>query len=332
LLSCLEAKARKFHAGRRVVRRNANRLLQLGRSRNRKRAQFQDSMITAKSEPVLKWAGGKRWLAPILAPCLEAELSGIYYEPFVGSAAIFAKLRPAKAVLSDINQALIDALIAMRDEPHKIQEHVWRWSNSRKCYEHVRRSHPHTAVGRAARFLFLNRTCWGGLYRSNKQGEFNVPFGNSRRMICRRQHLRGFSEVLSTAQLKSADFEEQIALTVAGDVLYADPPYTTKGVNNGFIRYNEKLFSWDDQVRLSKACKRAARRGVFVVVSGLWHEAVLDLYCGWWASPLARKVCVSRLPEARRPTVEAIIFSRRPSNFPRDDLRFLTQNNLRHKK
>ena len=286
-------------------------------------------MIEEKAEPVLKWPGGKRWLAPALAPCLAAQLSGTYFEPFVGAAAVFAKLQPKKAVLSDINAALITTLLAMRNEPELLRQRVWRWSNSRDCYEHVRRSRPHSNVGRAARFLFLNRTCWGGLYRSNRLGEFNVPFGNSQRVICRWEYLRSFSKALCAAELKTADFEEQIAVTTKGDVVYADPPYTTKGMNNGFIRYNEKLFSWEDQVRLAEVCKRAAQRGVFVVVSGLWHEVLLDLYRGWWAAPLQRSVCVSRSPDARRPTIEAIVFSRKPSNFPHGNLRFLTRKSVR---
>jgi DNA adenine methylase len=272
-------------------------------------------MTTAGHEPVLKWAGGKRWLAPILVPSLANELSGTYYEPFVGSASVFACLQPTKAVLSDINDALVSTLVVIRDAPDRLQRHVWRWSNSRDCYDRVRGSRPHSAVGRAARFLFLNRTCWGGLYRSNRLGEFNVPFGDSKRVICRRQHLRNFSKLLCAAELTTSDFEQQIALARAGDVVYADPPYTTKGVNNGFIRYNEKLFSWEDQVRLARACKHAARRGVFVVVSGIWHEALLDLYRGWWAAPLRRNVCISRSPASRGLTIEAIIFSRRPSMF-----------------
>ena len=228
---------------------------------------------------------------------------------------MFAALHPRKAVLSDINDDLISTLVVMRDAPDELQRRVWRWSNSRDCYERVRRSRPQSALGRAARFLFLNRTCWGGLYRSNRLGEFNVPFGNSKRVICRRDQLTRFSTLLCTAELQTSDFEHQIGAARAGDVVYADPPYTTKGVNNGFIRYNEKLFSWDDQVRLARACKRAARRGVFVVVSSLWHEALLELYRGWWAAPLERNVCISRSVAARGLTIEAIIFSRRPFMF-----------------
>jgi DNA adenine methylase len=272
-------------------------------------------MTTRGHEPVLKWAGGKRWLAPILVPSLADELSGTYYEPFVGSAAVFACLKPTKAVLSDINDALVSTLVVIRDAPNELQRHVWRWSNSRDCYERVRGSRPHSAVGRAARFLFLNRTCWGGLYRSNRLGEFNVPFGDSKRVICRREQLRKFSKLLCSADLQTSDFEQQIARAGRGDVVYADPPYTTKGANNGFVRYNEKLFSWDDQVRLANVCKRAAHRGAFVVVSGLWHEALLELYRGWWAASLQRNVCISRSPAARGLTTEAIMFSRLPSMF-----------------
>jgi DNA adenine methylase len=125
--------------------------------------------------------------------------------------------------------------------------------------------------------------------------------------------------VLTTARafrqrsLEVSDFEPILDTAESGDVIYADPPYTTKGENNGFVRYNEKLFAWADQMRLARSAKRAARRGAFVCVSGLWHEDLLALYPRWWALKLPRKSLVSRVAEARRDISEVALFSHKPA-------------------
>lgn len=263
-------------------------------------------------KPFLKWPGGKSWLAPHLVELIRGELTGTYIEPFLGSAAVFLRLSPRRAILSDCNAALIRALRTIRDHPHRVVDLAWRFSNTEDCYYRVRRMRPKTATGFAARFLFLNRTCWGGIYRLNRHGEFNVPFGNSGRRICHKGSLIAAATSFKKAALLSADFEDVVGKGVRGDVVYVDPPYTTRGQNNGFIRYNERLFSWADQVRLAAACKRAAKRGAFVIISGPWHRDILKLYPGWWAGKLARRSTVSRDVEGRKKVSEVLLFSRRP--------------------
>lgn len=262
--------------------------------------------------PLLKWPGGKRWLAPVIVPIIRRELTGRYYEPFLGGAAIFTCLRPTKALLSDVSADLIRTLETIRDSPREVIAAVQRFSNTRDCYVRVRASVPRSPVGAAARFIFLNRTCWGGIQRFNQTGRFNVPFGNSGRVICRSQNLVRFSDLLKSASLKHGDFGTHMARAGVGDAIYADPPYTTLGQNNGFVRYNEHLFSWNDQRRLAQAARAAAARGAFVAVSGLWHPAMLDLYRGWTALELQRTVCVSRDVRARKVISEAVFFSKPP--------------------
>ena len=262
--------------------------------------------------PFLKWPGGKRWLAPRLSQVLECELSGTYFEPFAGAASVFLHLRTRDAVLSDTNSELIETLITVRDCPTEVVERVWRFRNTAECYYRVRASVPRTAVGRAARLIYLNRTCWGGVYRLNRQGEFNVPFGDSGRHVCSHSQVLEVSRRLRTAQLLVSDFELTMLQARHGDVIYADPPYTTRGENNGFVRYNESLFSWNDQVRLAATARGARRRGVFVAVSGLFHSDVLALYSGWWVAKVSRMSRVSRALEGRKEIHEALIVSRRP--------------------
>ena len=117
---------------------------------------------------------------------------------------------------------------------------------------------------------------------------------------------------LQRATLVVRDFEETMSQANSGDVVYADPPYTTRGENNGFVRYNESLFSWGDQMRLAEASRAARRRGVFVAVSGLYHSDVLSLYPGWWVLTLSRESRVSRERKGRKKVHEALIVSRQP--------------------
>ena len=246
-----------------------------------------------------------------------------YYEPFLGAGAVFIQLQPQIPALSDTNSELIHFLDVVRLRPQQVVRAVWRWSNTAACYAHVRKSRPKSDVGRAARFLYLNRTCWGGIYRTNKEGEFNVPFGHSNRSLCSMHDVTEVSTVFARARLKVQDFETAIQTATKGDAIYADPPYTGKGENNGFIRYNEKLFSWNDQMRLARACRTAKRRGAFVAVSGLWHREVLGLYRNWWALKMHRCLNVSRQAAFRRQICEAVIFSRKPKAMPKEFCREL---------
>lgn len=268
--------------------------------------------------PFLKWPGGKRWLAPLLSNIISHELIGTYYEPFLGAGAVFTQLKPERSVLSDNNNDLIHFWEVVRDRPEDVVRKVWRWSNTAECYKRVRKSVPYSDVGRAARFLFLNRTCWGGIYRTNKNGDFNVPFGNSGRKLCSLEHVLKVSAVFTNAELIVQDFKYAISCAQSGDVVYADPPYTVKGENNGFVRYNEKLFNWDDQERLARECRSAKQRGVFVMVSGLYHHELLTLYRGWWALKQLRHTTVSRKLSSRHKISEVVLFSRKPKKLSKD--------------
>lgn len=280
------------------------------------RSEQQSSVILT---PFLKWPGGKRWLAPTLREVIRRELMGTYYEPFVGAGAVFLATRPLHASLSDTNPALIDFMTTISAHPNAVVQAVWKWSNSADCYSRVRDSQPRSDIGRAARFLYLNRTCWGGVFRTNQKGEFNVPFGNSGRKLCSLKHVLDVAAQYANASMVERDFEPAIHLATKGDVVYADPPYTGKGENNGFIRYNEKLFSWRDQERLAAACRSARNRGVFVVVSGVLHPDLLSLYKGWWVLRLRRHSRVSRTVSARRQICEVLLFSRWPSGLQKLD-------------
>ncbi len=263
-------------------------------------------------KPFLKWPGGKRWMSSLVSEVIKPELSGQYIEPFLGGGSVFLQLHPRRSLLSDANADLVAFLKIVRRDPEGVVEATWRLSNTRECYYRTRNSRPRTDIGWAARFLFLNRTCWGGIHRLNQKGEFNVPFGNSGRTICSKNHVVKAAGRFRTAKLRAQDFEVSYKAGASGDVIYSDPPYTSRGQYNGFVRYNERLFSWADQIRLAKESKSARRRGVFVVVSGVLHRDILSLYKHWWFVSLERRSLVARDPDRRLAFHEILLFSRRP--------------------
>lgn len=230
--------------------------------------------------PFLKWAGGKRWLTSEGLPTAVTELSGNYFEPFAGSAAMFFHLAPANAILSDANERLIETYQAIKDDWKKVTTELSKHarSHSKRYYYKVRAQSLRTAHTRAAQFIYLNRTCWNGLYRVNLDGVFNVPIGTKTDVLLDSDDFEGISKRLRKVKLFCCDFEEQIQKAGKGDLIFADPPYTVRHNFNGFIKYNEKLFKWEDQVRLAAALIAAKNRGAKVICTNADHQSVRALY------------------------------------------------------
>ncbi|MDF2817157.1 MAG: Modification methylase DpnIIA [Stenotrophomonas rhizophila] len=229
--------------------------------------------------PFLKWAGGKRWLMN-LAKEIREEGVGTYYEPFVGSGAMFFAINPKAAILNDSNADLMDAYRALKADHGSVVRLLRRHhrQHSTEYYYAVRASAPRSSHGRAARFIYLNRTCWNGLYRVNRNGDFNVPKGTKTKVLLDTDNFALVSSRLSGVTLCNGDFECVIARAGAGDFVFADPPYTVRHQYNGFIKYNEKLFTWDDQVRLRDCLLAAANRGARVVCTNADHHSIRELY------------------------------------------------------
>jgi DNA adenine methylase len=254
-------------------------------------------------KPFLKWPGGKRWLAAKVAKDLRPNVTGRYIEPFAGGAAVFFALQPAAATLSDINADLINTYVQVRDRADELIATLKTLRVSKKKYYEIRDSKPRSPLARAVRFLYLNRTAFGGMYRLNASGEFNVPYGGGERTtacLWSGDLLTDAAAVLADVDLRVSDFEAVMDEATEGDVVYCDPTYTVAHENNGFIRYNERNFSWSDQQRLARACKRAAGRGAMVVVSNAYHSSIAKLYPGAARKKVERKSLVSREIAGRR--------------------------------
>lgn len=267
--------------------------------------------LSALPRPFLRWAGSKRWLLKHLVPILPSRFR-TYREPFLGSGALFFLLCPDQAVLSDKCRSLVEAYLALRDGVSTIIRYLKPLKADRDLYYAIRNRPSRGRLRRVAEFLYLNKTCWNGLYRVNSGGRFNVPYGMPRTdFLADFENLRACSRALQKSDVKllSCDFETALEDVEAGDLVYLDPPYVTRHNNNGFVDYNETLFSWEDQKRLAMRARQMADAGVYVIVSNADHREVLDLYQGFRSRTLARSSTLASDARHRVRVKEAILYS-----------------------
>lgn len=260
------------------------------------------------SPPFLKWAGGKRWLSEKIVK-LAQPLQGKYIEPFLGGGAVYFALQPDKAILSDANFELVNTYQAIKDAPEKIalllREH--QRHHSKDYYYKMRSYKPRCGIRMAARFIYLNRTCWNGLYRVNLSGKFNVPIGTKSAVVMESDDWLAVAKLLKSAKLVCGDFEKIIDQAVKDDLVFADPPYTVKHNLNGFIKYNDALFSWNDQVRLRDALLRAKQRGARVIVTNAHHASIRELYKNQFSMESVERASVLAGSSAHRGRYEELL-------------------------
>ena len=238
----------------------------------------------AIAKPFLRWAGGKRWLASVLAPIFATRLrnGGRYFEPFLGSGAMFFAFGPKSALLSDLNQELISTFLEISRNPESLLTRLNSMPATRMDYYRIRGWQPNTPFDRAVRFIYLNRNCYGGLYRENMQGVFNVPYGGEERnhkYLCGNGAIPLAASLLnrSGVKLRVSDFDKVLSLACRGDVVYCDPTYR-EVTRKQFDRYGKVIFNWTDQERLARSATEAYRRGAVVVLSNTTSNGIRTLY------------------------------------------------------
>jgi DNA adenine methylase len=261
-------------------------------------------------EPFLKWPGGKRYLADRIVKHFPAA-HGRYYEPFVGSAALFFAHRPADAVLADKNAELIACYEQVRDNCEAVIRRLRKLKNSTADYYRIRAKEPTDGAWRAARLVYLVKLAFNGIYRVNSStGKFNVPYGDHEgRVVFEPEKLRRASRLLQGSKLLVADFEVALADAGEGDLVYLDPPYTVAHNSNGFLRYNTRLFSWEDQVRLANCAQVLADRGCHVVVSNACHKSIRSLYSSFRVHRIIRSSRMAADNTYRRRIAEYLFVS-----------------------
>ena len=259
----------------------------------------------------LKWAGGKHWFVKTEKNRFPTNYNR-YIEPFLGGGAVFFYLNPKNAVLSDINQELINTYIAVRDNVDQVYHNLTIHSHkhSKNYYYQIRQKKTRTLHTLAARMIYLNRACFNGIYRVNKNGKFNVPFGTRDEILFDKTQLKKSSDALQGAQILGQDFEITINMAQKNDFLFCDPPYAVVDEDNRFVGYNADIFSWQDQVRLSDALTRAKDRGVKILMTNVNHPVVEKLYKnidGFQLDVVERQCFISGTVEGRKAYQELIV-------------------------
>ena len=265
--------------------------------------------------PVLKWAGGKRQLLSTFQPLLPKRITA-YCEPFVGGGALLFHLQPNVAYVNDINsdligvytviqnnvEQLISILSAFKNEAEEFYA-VRDWDRDRDKYDSL------SETEKAARILYLNKTCYNGLDRVNNAGEFNSPFGNYRNPnIVNAPVLRAVSKYLNTAELhlSAHDYVETVQALPRGAFVYLDPPYDPVSVTSNFTGYAKGGFSREEQIRLRETCDALTARGIKFMLSNSATEFILDQYADYHITIVKAKRSINSVA-ARRGDVDEVV-------------------------
>lgn len=239
---------------------------------------MQENLIT-KRKPFLRWAGGKNWLIKHLNQLIPQNGINNYHEPFLGSGAVFLSINSFKtAYLSDLNKDLILTYKALKESPEMIIHFLKGFENTQDFYYLIRDQTFDNPIKQAAKFIFLNQTSFNGIYRVNLKGIYNVPFGYRTKTFLEEDVLRNVSQSLKFANLFEGDFELVKENIKRKDLIFLDPPYTVSHNNNGFIKYNQKLFSLDDQYRLSNLIDFIKRKNAFYILTNAAHTKIEEIF------------------------------------------------------
>jgi len=261
--------------------------------------------------PFLRWPGAKSRLLKQITAEFPTDF-GTYYEPFLGGGSVYFATLPRVAHLSDRESGLVDTYLAVRDDVESVISALDKWDSNRSVYYETRSNYPSPdPIQSAAQFVYLNWHCWHGIYRVNRSGKFNVPYGEPSGS---REHtygkLRDASKSLQSTHIGNSDFEESLESATTGDLAFLDPPYVTSHNENGFHHYNETVFSWDDQRRLADTARLLLRRGVNVVLSNANHSSIRELYSFMEATELTRPSTVAASASKRRKVSELLLVGR----------------------
>jgi DNA adenine methylase len=267
--------------------------------------------LATRAKPIIKWAGGKSQLISAFAPYLPGrDEIRHYYEPFIGGAAVFFYLQHPRSFLSDSNTELIELYQTVRDNVDGLIKELKKHRNDEAYFYKVRAqvAKKLTPVERAARFVYLNKTCYNGLYRVNSQGQFNVPFGNYKNPnICDVAGLHAASLALQSAEMSVADFEAAVAKAASGDLVYLDPPYQPLSKTSSFTSYTATRFDDAEQRRLASLYRELDRRGCRVMLSNSNAPLIRELYRDFRLIEVLANRAINSKADGRGKIVELLI-------------------------
>ena len=254
-------------------------------------------------KPFLKWAGGKTQLIPYLLKYIPKEFNK-YIEPFVGAGALFFHLSHSMSIISDLNEDLMITYEVVRDDVYSLINLLDSYVNDKWFFYKIRDLKPCDLpkVERAARFIYLNKTCFNGLYRVNKKGHFNVPYNNgSGKKYYAEKILHNASLSLKKAQIFHGDYHSILEnFAEDNDLVFLDPPYHPISKNSDFKRYTKEFFYEDDQIELFNQFKILVEKGCFVILTNAAHQLIYDLYKDFRIETIETKRLISSNPNTRK--------------------------------
>jgi DNA adenine methylase len=269
------------------------------------------STLEISPRPFLKWAGGKNRLISQYHSFFPEKFN-TYYEPFLGGGAVFFHLQPNSAVLSDINPELINVYRCVRDRVDDLIALLRKHQQKhQKDYYYWVRSHPTgTDIEKAARLIYLNKTCFNGLYRENSKGEFNVPIGRmSNPKICHPDLLYATSAALQNTAIEVQNFASILEWATKDDLVYFDPPYYPISSTSDFTAYSRDRFTTSDQIQLRDVFSKLANRGVKVMLSNSDCEFIRELYSEFKIHEISAARAINSNAKKRGKITELLITS-----------------------
>jgi DNA adenine methylase len=238
--------------------------------------------------PFLKWAGGKRQILSAIVEHLPDDFNACrYIEPFVGGGAVLLHLQPTKATINDLNTELVNVYRTIKDNPDALINDLKKHENNSSYFYAIRNLDRNpdysnlSNIERASRIIYLNKTCFNGLFRVNRDGQFNVPFGNYKNPnIINEPVLRAVSKYLNSnaIELLNEDYETVLDLLEHDSFVYLDPPYHPISSSSGFTGYVQGGWGIDDQIRLKEACDKLTTKGIKFLLSNSSSDIIKDLY------------------------------------------------------
>ena len=269
--------------------------------------------LKKETYPIVKWVGGKRQLMFELLKNMPKSYNR-YFEPFIGGGALFFELRPENAYISDMNEELINLYSVVRDNVYELISDLNKHEVSKEYFLDIRnidRTDEYKNlpdVQRASRFIYLNRTCFNGLYRVNSQGQFNVPFGDYKNpRIVDENNLLNCSELLKNTEIKCADFSEILTKVKKRDFVYFDPPYVPLNETSSFTSYTKDGFDMDMQFKLREVCDELDSMGVMFMLSNSDTKFVNELYSNYEIKKVFASRAVNANAEGRGKITEVLV-------------------------
>jgi DNA adenine methylase len=236
--------------------------------------------IRISPAPFLRWAGSKKALIDYIKAYIPDQYNN-YHEPFLGSGSVFFSLnkKDKTCYLSDVNKKLINTFIQIKYNIDSVCDKLRSYKNNSEYYYMVRNTESTDEVEEAARFIYINKVCYNGLYRVNRGGKFNVPYGKRKNVdIVSEPLLRSVSTYLENVIIENYDFEESLKYIKKGDLVFIDPPYVVSHYENGFVEYNQQIFSWSDQVRLHDYILEVQNKSAYFIMTNAAHSSISTLY------------------------------------------------------